>query len=92
VLAVPNPYRGSEVWDQPGQSEVHFINLPSTAKIRIYTAAGDLVRELNHNDKVRDFERWDLKNGAGLAVASGIYMYRIESGLFHFQSRLVIIR
>jgi len=92
VLAVPNPYRGSEVWDQPGQSEVHFINLPSTAKIRIYTAAGDLVRELNHNDKVRDFERWDLKNGAGQAVASGIYMYRVESSLFHFQSRLVIIR
>ena len=92
VLAVPNPYRGSEVWDQPGQSEVHFINLPTTAKIRIYTAAGDLVRELFHNDKVRDFERWDLKNASGQAVASGIYMYRVESGLFHFQSRLVVIR
>jgi|SRR5580765_624326 len=92
VLAVPNPYRGSEVWDQPGQSEVHFINLPSQAKIKIYTAAGDLVRELNHNDTTRDFERWDLKNGAGQAVASGIYMYRIESALFHFQSRLVVIR
>jgi hypothetical protein len=92
VLAVPNPYRGSEVWDQPGQGEVHFINLPTQAKIRIYTAAGDLVREIFHNDKVRDFERWDLKNGAGHEVASGIYMYRIESGLFHFQNRLVVIR
>jgi hypothetical protein len=92
VLAVPNPYRGSEVWDQPGQGEVHFINLPTQAKIRIYTAAGDLVREIQHNDKTRDFERWDLKNGAGLEVASGIYMYRIEAGLFHFQSRLVVIR
>jgi len=92
VLAVPNPYRGSEVWDQPGQGEVHFINLPTQAKIRIYTAYGDLVREIQHNDKVRDFERWDLKNGAGRDVASGIYMYRIESGLFHFQSRLVVIR
>jgi hypothetical protein len=80
------------VWDQPGQNEVHFIHLPTQAKIRIYTAAGDLVRELLHNDKVRDFERWDLKNDSGHAVASGIYMYRIESGLFHFQSRLVVIR
>jgi hypothetical protein len=92
VLAVPNPYRGSEVWDQPGQNEVHFINLPQQAKIRIYTAAGDLVRELMHSDKTRDFERWDLKNASGHAVASGIYMYRIEAGLFHFQSRLVVIR
>jgi len=25
-------------------------------------------------------------------VASGIYMYRVESGSFHFQSRLIIIR
>ena len=92
VLVVPNPYRGSEVWDQPGQSEIHFVNLPATAKIRIYTAAGDLVRELQHNDKVNDFERWDLNNASGQAVASGIYMYRVESGSFHFQSRLIIIR
>jgi hypothetical protein len=92
VLAVPNPYRGSEVWDQPGQGEVHFINLPANAKIRIYTAAGDLVRELLHSDNVRDFERWDLTNASGKGVASGIYMYRVESGLFHFQSRLVVIR
>ena len=92
VLAVPNPYRGHEVWDQPGQGEVHFINLPAQSKIRIYTASGDLVRELAHNDNIRDFERWDLKNGQGKLVASGIYIYRVESGTFHFQNRLVVIR
>ena len=92
VLVVPNPYRGSEVWDRPGQGEVHFINLPAQSRIRIYTAAGDLVRELEHSDTVRDFERWDLKNSAGQLVASGIYMYRVEAGSFHFQNRLVLIR
>lgn len=92
VLAVPNPYRGREVWDQPGQGEVHFINLPSQSTIKIFTAAGDLVREITHSDNVRDFERWDLKNGAGNVVASGIYMYRVEAGSFHFQNRLVVIR
>lgn len=92
VLVVPNPYRGSEVWDQPGQGEVHFINLPAQARIKIYTTAGDLVRELQHNDNVRDFERWDLKNASGRAVASGIYIYRIEAGSFRFQNRFVVIR
>lgn len=92
VFAVPNPYRGSEVWDQPGQGEVHFINLPVRSKISIYTVAGDLVREIEHNDPIRDFERWDLKNGAGKQVVSGIYMYRVESGRFTFQNRLVVIR
>ncbi len=92
VFAVPNPYRGSEVWDQPGQGEMHFINLPPQARITIYTIAGDLVREIQHNDSIHDFERWDLNNGAGRPVVSGIYMYRIEAGRFHFQNRMVIIR
>jgi hypothetical protein len=91
VLAVPNPYRGHETWDQPGQREVHFINLPALSKIRIYTIAGDLVRVIQHNDKIRDFERWDLKNDSGKLVASGIYIYRVESATFHFQNRLVVI-
>jgi hypothetical protein len=91
VLAVPNPYRGHETWDLPGQGEVHFINLPAQSKIRIYTAAGDLVREIQHTDKVRDFERWDLKNASGKTVASGIYIYRVESATFHFQNRPVVI-
>jgi hypothetical protein len=91
VLVVPNPYRGHETWDQPGGNEVHFTNLPSVSKIRIYTLAGDLVRELQHNDKVRDFERWDLKNASGKLVASGIYIFRVESGTFHFQNRFVVI-
>ena len=92
VGVVPNPYRGGEVWDRPGQSEVHFINLPANARIRIYSSAGDLVRVIEHSDNVRDFERWDLMNGAGRSVASGVYVYRIEAGKFNFQSRFVVIR
>lgn len=92
VLAVPNPYRGSEVWERPGQAEVHFINLPAQARIRVYTLAGDLVRILEHRDEVHDFERWDLRNASGQPVVSGIYMYRVESGSFHYQNRLVVIR
>jgi len=41
---------------------------------------------------VRDFERWDLKNQRGRNVASGIYMYRVESDAFEFQDRFIVIR
>ena len=92
VRVVPNPYRGGEVWDPPGSNEIHFINLPQHATIRIYTVAGDLVRTLRHDDPVRDFERWDLTSGAGREIASGIYMYRVEAGSFSFQSRFIVIR
>jgi hypothetical protein len=92
VSVVPNPYRGSEAWDLPGGNELHFINLPSHATIKIYTVAGDLVTTLEHNDAVRDFERWDLKNQSGHDIASGIYMYRVVSGTFSFQNRFIVIR
>jgi hypothetical protein len=92
VLAVPNPFRASEAWDQAAQNEIHFINLPKVATIKIFTVSGDLVRTLSHNDSIRDFERWDLKSGAGQPVASGIYLYRVESAAYAFQNRLIIIR
>ncbi len=92
VAVVPNPFRATEAWDLSGANEVHFINLPAQSKIRIYTVAGDLVAELHHSDPVRDFERWDLKNGQGRDVSSGIYMYRVESASLFFQDRFVVIR
>jgi hypothetical protein len=92
VRVVPNPYRGGEAWDRPGGGEVHFVNLPSKAVIKIFTVAGDLVAELNHDDRVRDFARWDLRNGEGSDVSSGIYLYRVESGSFSFQDRFIVIR
>ena len=93
VTVVPNPYRAVEAWNPAGSQEIHFINLPSQARIRIYTLAGDLVRDLRHAidaaaatttpwDQSRDFEAWDLKNDAG----------RVESGTFFHQSRFVVIR
>ena len=96
VVAVPNPFRANEAWDQPGAHELHFINLPAVAQIRIYTVAGDLVKELSHSDRIRDFERWDLKNQRGQDVSSGIYLYRVEANVagraFSFEDRFVVIR
>ena len=103
VTVVPNPYRAVEAWNPSGGQEIHFVNLPAQARIRIYTLAGDLVRDIRHTidpseavtapwDQSRDFEAWDLKNGAGRDVGSGVYIYRVESGTFFHQSRFVVIR
>jgi hypothetical protein len=92
VRVVPNPYRGSESWDQPNQSELHFINLPAQSTIKIFTVAGDLVRTLQHSDPVRDFERWDLKNDSQQDVSSGIYIYRVDAANFQFRNRFIVIR
>ena len=92
VGVVPNPFRGAEAWDQPGTNELHFTGLPAHAVIKIYTVAGDLVAELTHDDSMHDYQPWNLKNQNGSDVSSGIYMYRVESGTFTFQSRFVVVR
>ncbi|HUU45457.1 MAG TPA: hypothetical protein VM118_06950 [Acidobacteriota bacterium] len=62
---------------------IHFINLPHTATIRIYTLDGDLIRELNHPDRIlspySSKISWDLISRNTQAVESGIYIYRVDS-------------
>ncbi len=51
VGVYPNPYRVNAAWD--GGSEftrkINFTNLPARAEIRVYTLAGNIVAELDHN-------------------------------------------
>lgn len=93
VIVVPNPYRGSERWDPTGGSRVQFQNLTSQATIRIYTTSGDLVRELSHDDPLSASADWDLKNGQGEDVASGIYLFHVLAGQgYEHKGHFVIIR
>lgn len=51
VGVYPNPYRVNAAWDG-GTSftrKVMFYNLPQRAQIRVYTLAGDIVAELDHD-------------------------------------------
>jgi len=93
VIVVPNPYRGSDAWDPVGTHHIEFRNLPTEAKIQIYTVAGDLVRELQHKSQTTGGEFWDLKNGRGRDVGPGIYIYRstTPAGLER-KNHLVIVR
>ena len=52
VGVYPNPYYGNAIWD--GSSErlrkIYFFNLPQDCQITIYTLAGDVIRQMQHND------------------------------------------
>ena len=93
VAVVPNPYRGHERWDQPGAGRIQFQNLPAVVKVRIFTVAGDLVRELDKTDATSGNLDWDLKNADAHEVASGIYLFRITSSQGYEQKgHFVVIR
>lgn len=85
VAVVPNPYKGSAEWDPAvGEGRIHFIHLPGGSRIRIFTTSAELVRELTLDQfsspggQIGEVE-WDLRNGKGNKVVSGIYVYQVET-------------
>jgi hypothetical protein len=51
IYVYPNPYKATALWDGSGSRDrlIWFANLPDRATIRIFTMAGDLVDEINHD-------------------------------------------
>jgi hypothetical protein len=78
VGVFPNPYIGFNLEERdPVNRFVTFTNLTPAAKIRIYTLSGELVQVIEHVDGTTR-ARWNLRNSAGVPVASGIYITHIE--------------
>jgi hypothetical protein len=98
VSVIPNPYLGSAPWEQPGERKIQFINLTEQATVRIFTVGGDLVAELTHpvagSAPGQGSLDWDLRNGQGELVTSGIYIYQVEvpGGVADARGRLIIVR
>jgi hypothetical protein len=76
----PNPYKAYSALENTGTDAqfVTFTNLPTKAKVRVYTLSGRLVRTLEKDDATT-FLTWDLQNEAELRVASGLYIVHIEA-------------
>lgn len=82
--AYPVPYKASF-----GTGVIHFTGLGSQASIRIYTASGHKVFDLQVNTPTYD---WNVKNSDGENLASGVYLYVIESPQNKKNGKLIIIQ
>ncbi|MBM4166025.1 MAG: hypothetical protein FJ218_03785 [Ignavibacteria bacterium] len=106
VMVVPNPYRvdydytfenggwegRNKDWSEDRRL-IRFIHVPKKCTIKIYTLAGDLVETLEHNDPMRGEVDWNLLSRGNRAIASGIYIFSVESDEFDTQvGKFVIIR
>jgi hypothetical protein len=99
VSVVPNPYRGSAAWDlipsdrDPTGSKIAFRNLPAGSTVRIYTLAGDLVKEeaFAGEDGSGTFF-WNMLTRNGQNVTSGVYLYSVQHPGGTCRGRFVIIR
>jgi len=107
VKVVPNPYIVFNAWEKSSEQRyVRFIHLPNESTIRIYTVAGDLVKVIKHTDtKTQPLdqagtETWDFTNESpgstgtaisGQLVASGVYIYHVESKVGEAVGKLAFI-
>lgn len=105
VLAVPNPYRidrdysfesggwegRSRDWTENNRT-LKFIHLPAKCTVRVFTLAGDQVASLDHDDPVRGELEWDLLSESHRALASGVYIFTVESDLGKQIGKFVLIR
>jgi hypothetical protein len=85
IRVIPNPYRQISGLLDPGEEKrLTFVNIPSKCTIRIYTMAGDLVKEVKHDGF--GATTWGTNSGNnymltdfGHNVMPGIYIYHVES-------------
>ncbi|MEO0469673.1 MAG: hypothetical protein AAF206_08645 [Bacteroidota bacterium] len=81
VLVVPNPYYAYSSYET-GQldNRVKITNLPQKARVSIFTLNGWLVRQFTKDSEEPDLD-WDLKNSAGVSVASGVYIIHVDGNI-----------
>jgi hypothetical protein len=83
----PNPFNPA--------TKIEFgLAAPSHVSLKIYDAAGRLVRELVNDERRagRYAETWDGRDSRGVSVASGIYFCRLDAGAFTETEKMVLIR
>ena len=78
IRVVPNPYYAYSQYEiNQLDNRVKVVNLPAKCTIKIYNLAGTLVRTFEKDDP-QTFLDWDLKNQAGIPVASGMYLIHVN--------------
>ncbi len=77
AAAYPNPARAA------AYVAYRFSTAADTARLRIYDAAGRLVRSIGLDPSAVTRARavWDLRDRRGRPVANGVYFLRVEAGL-----------
>jgi len=102
VKVVPNPYIITNEWQLNLRNrQLKFINLPDDCTIRIFNLNGELVRMIDHQSTSEDSdvlgdlggdEWWNLLSDNSQLVASGVYIFHIQSDVGEQVGKFVVIR
>ncbi len=83
----PNPFN-------PNTLIRYSLAVPGRVDLRVYDLRGRLVRTLVAADRPAGWQQavWDGRDDAGIAVASGVYFYRLESGSFLRSRKMLLLK
>lgn len=97
VFAFPVPWRPNGPNAGSGANQtgtlaegIKFVNMPDMATLRIYTVSGTLVREISHTSGAEYV--FDVKSDAGEILATGTYIYIIDSNGTKKTGKIAVIR
>ncbi len=78
INVVPNPYKAGSTYETSNvDNRVRIINLPQKCVVKIYSVDGNLIREYKKDSSGASID-WDLKNQAGIPIASGMYLVHVK--------------
>ncbi len=86
VSVYPNPYKPS----RHSTGGIIFGNLKAGAKIRVYNIAGEKIYDTTIG--VDGNFLWKVKNNSNNDIASGIYIYYVESGGNTYKGKMAVER
>ncbi len=93
VKVVPNPYHDQSVrFNWPGEeNKLLFINLPLNCTIKIYTATGDLVKTIYHDNGTTE-HAWNQVTDSNQLIYSGVYFFHVASDVGNNSGKFVVVR
>lgn len=78
INVVPNPYYAYSAYERNQlDNRVKITNLPEKCTVKIFTLNGTLIRTYKKDDPKTSLD-WDLKNQAGIPIASGLYIMHVD--------------
>jgi hypothetical protein len=80
IGVVPNPYYAYSAYEVSQlDARIKITNLPQKCTITIYSVDGVQVRKISRDDASVTSYDWDLKNDAGIPIASGLYIIHVNA-------------
>jgi flagellar hook assembly protein FlgD len=97
AAALPATYVLEDAFPNPANPETTIrFSIPQDGEVRllVYNSSGQLVKSL-HEGWVQAGtyqSAWDGTDDTGSSLASGVYLYRLESGTFSEAKKLTLLK